>query len=132
MLRNDRFPLIFGDSSIFLPFSLIYLVVWTALSVRQVLLDLRQRLADLFPEVPPHEFGEFLIAVGLGDWRSSRGASPGLAGRAGWKGLFTCSASLICGCAKFAIVSHGIVCENIVAAHTSIYRIRAFRGVGFS
>ena len=83
MLRNDRFVLIFGDLAILLPFFLSYLVVWIALSVRQVLLDLRQRLADLFLEVPPHEFGEILIAVGLGDWRSSRGASPGLACRAG-------------------------------------------------
>lgn len=80
MLRNDRFLLVFGDSSILLPFFLIYLVVGTALSVGQVLLDLRQRLADLFPEVPPHEFGETLIAIGLGDWRSRRCASSGLAG----------------------------------------------------
>jgi hypothetical protein len=84
MLPKDEFRWIKRDLAIFLPFFLIYLVVWTALSVRQVLLDLRQRLADLFPEVPPHEFGEILIAVGLGDWRSSRRASPGLAGRAGW------------------------------------------------
>jgi hypothetical protein len=46
--------------------------------------------------------------------------------------LFTCSAPLIWVCAKFANVSRGIVCENIVAAHTSIYPIRVFRGVAFS
>ena len=84
MLSKDKFLRIECDFAIFLPFFLIYLVVWTARSVRQVLLDLRQCLADLFPEVPLHEFGEILIAVALGDWRSSRLASPGLAGRAGW------------------------------------------------
>jgi hypothetical protein len=73
--RLGHFPTFFPD----LP-----CIVWTALSVRQVLLDLRQCLADLFPEVPPHKFGEILIAVALGDWRSSRGASLGMASRAGW------------------------------------------------
>ena len=69
MLSKDKFLRIECDFAIFLPFFLIYL---------------RQCLADLFPEVPLHEFGEILIAVALGDWRSSRLASPGLAGRAGW------------------------------------------------